>query len=80
MPRLVVEVAVRFCEAVIHSISSEQLTACCQLYSDCSMVIAEDYNIDQIYRVDPKFESCPRSWTENPYRSLRVDPDSGSTL
>jgi hypothetical protein len=34
----------------------------------------------KIHRVDPKFASRPSSLTENPYESLRVDPDSGSTL
>jgi hypothetical protein len=33
-----------------------------------------------IHRVDPKFASWPSGLTENPYKSLRVDPDSGSTL
>jgi hypothetical protein len=34
----------------------------------------------KIHRVDPKFASWPRSLTENPYKSFRVDPNSGSTL
>ena len=34
----------------------------------------------KIHRVDPKFASWPSSLTENPYKSLRVDPDSGSAL
>ena len=29
--------------------------------------------------LDPKFASLPSSLTENPYKSLGVDPDSGST-
>ena len=32
------------------------------------------------HRVGPTFASCPRILTENPYTSLRVDPDAGSTL
>jgi hypothetical protein len=34
----------------------------------------------KIHRVDPKFASRPSSLTENPYKTLRVDPYSGSTL
>ena len=34
----------------------------------------------KIHRVDQKFASRPSSLAENPYGSLRVDPDSGSTL
>jgi hypothetical protein len=35
----------------------------------------------KIHRVDPESASWPRSFTENPaMKSLRVDPDSGSTL
>jgi hypothetical protein len=35
---------------------------------------------NKILRVDPKFASWLSSLTENPYKSLRVDPDSGSAL
>jgi hypothetical protein len=34
----------------------------------------------KIYRVDPKFASWLSRLTENPYKSLSVEPDSGSTL
>jgi hypothetical protein len=34
----------------------------------------------ETHRVDPKFVRWPRSLTENPYESFRVDPNSGSTL
>jgi hypothetical protein len=34
----------------------------------------------KIHRVDPKFASRPSSLTGNPYKSLRVDPNCGSTL
>jgi hypothetical protein len=34
----------------------------------------------ETHRVDPTFACCPSSLSENPYKSLRVDPDSGSTL
>ena len=34
----------------------------------------------KIHRVDPKFACQPGSLTENPYKSLRVDPNYGSTL
>ena len=33
----------------------------------------------KLHRVDPQFASRPRNLTENPYKSLRVDPDSGPT-
>jgi hypothetical protein len=32
------------------------------------------------YKVDPNLASWPSSLTVNPYKSLRVGPDSGSTL
>jgi hypothetical protein len=34
----------------------------------------------KVHRFDPKFASRLSSLTENPYKSLRVDPYSGSTL
>jgi hypothetical protein len=34
----------------------------------------------EIHGVDPEFASRPCGLTENPYKILRVDPDSGSTL
>ena len=34
----------------------------------------------KIHRVDPKFASLPKILTENPYKSFKVDPNSGSTL
>jgi hypothetical protein len=34
----------------------------------------------KIHRVDPKFASWPRSLTGNPYKRLKVDPNSGSNL
>jgi hypothetical protein len=42
-----------------------------------------DWNLlikGKIHRVDPKFTSWPSFLTENPHNSLRVDPNSGSTL
>jgi hypothetical protein len=47
----------------------------------CRPWVRSRWHLDgEIHRVGPKLARWPSSLTENPYRSLRVDPDSGSTL
>jgi hypothetical protein len=54
-------------------------SASCATKTSCSSR-ARTCEQGKIHRVDPKFASRPSSLTENPHKSLRVDPDSGSTL